>query len=1227
MLLRLTQHDDNENRHRVEMRLEGDGGLPWVAESRFEFNFSDQDEEDLRWYLEDFLQNPKEPLGVVRRIERKIEEVGVALFRGVFQGSDDAHDLWAQVRDRLAGTRVEVVAGVQAATALPWELLRDPKTAKPLALSARSFVRAQPNPARRPHPINAAKGGPVHILVVLCRPSGALGEKDAPFRSVASRLIKGLDAANRAVYDLDLLRPPTFEALTKALRQAKAEQRPYHVVHFDGHGTYGEFEGPGGLRALPRLSPLVLARQGRHGYLAFENPRLPGNMELVDGTTLGGLLHECQVPILVLNACRSAHAEPPEAPETRNADDPHSQARAFGSFAQEVMDAGVSGVVAMRYNVYVVTAAQMVAELYATLAVGQTFGEAVTQARKNLAENPLREVVAEPRVLQDWPVPVVYEAAPLRIFPEAWGSEVSTIHIEKGGSVGSGEGAIGLPSPPDAGFYGRDETLLALDRAFDKDQIVLLHAYAGSGKTTTAAEFARWYQKTGGVDGPVLFTSFERYLPLPRALDLLGQVFSPYLKRGGVHWLALDDTQRQHIALQVLKREPVLWVWDNVEPVAGFPADTPSAWSADEQQELVEFLRVLKGTKAKVLLTSRRDERGWLGDLPTRIRVPAMPMLERLQLARALAEKQGRKLAEVDWRPLLAFTEGNPLALTVLVRQALWEGLRRKEQVEDFVAKLRARGVGIADEAGEGRSKSLGTSLAYGFAQAFSEEERRRLAVLALFQGFVQVNALRLMGDPDGDWCLDEVRGLEQEEWIALLDRAAEVGLLTAHGGGNYSVHPALPWFLRGLFERFYPEGGRAALRAYVKAEGFLGYLYAVRNEERSGDVMGALRVEEANLLHARRLAREHEWWESVIHAMQGLWKLYNHTGRRVEWKRLVEEIVPDFVDSISGGPLPGRELNWHLVLGFQVELAKEERRFVDAERLQSQVVDWCRGEAAEALALDPRTLDDIQRNQVRSLSVSLREIADIWRETGSADCIPAYEEALMLAERMGDHVSAAIYCYHLGHVYLALPIVSDLNLADQWYRRSLNLRQESDRHGRAGCVAQLGLVALKRFHEALANGRPASELFSYLNEAGRYALEALDLVPPDAVADLGAVHNLLGLIYWNAGDLDRALPHYRQAIHLTEVQGNFYNAAVIRSNMARALYSAGRQADALEYAQAALGGFESYGDRTLGMIEKTKELIELVQGKPGPPELNSDEPADDPGAECASGGTLSSQN
>ncbi|MFL6293828.1 MAG: CHAT domain-containing protein, partial [Thermoanaerobaculia bacterium] len=392
--LRIQQHALPEGRHRVEIALEGDGARR-TAESTFAFSLSPQDEEDLRWYLEDYLQYPQEPApAIARRIEGRMAEVGDELFKAVFQASDDARDLWAELRKRLPQTRIEIVTGVAEAATIPWELLRDPKTGSPLALTAHAFVRAHPNPALAPT-LPARKKGKIRILLVLCRPRG---DKDVPFRSVASQLLRGLSEANREAYDLDLLRPPTFEQLGKVLREAHRKGEPYHVVHFDGHGTYREVTEPGGVAALLRgLSAVVLAgaREGKHGYLLFENPQLDANGELIDGTSLGKLLAATGVSVLVLNACRSAHTEPAPAPEAAPAD-PHSKVRAFGSFAQEVMDAGVAGVVAMRYNVYVVTAARLAAQLYASLARGAVLGEAVTLARKNLSDNPLREVVHAP---------------------------------------------------------------------------------------------------------------------------------------------------------------------------------------------------------------------------------------------------------------------------------------------------------------------------------------------------------------------------------------------------------------------------------------------------------------------------------------------------------------------------------------------------------------------------------------------------------------------------------------------------------------------------------------------------------------------------------------------------------------------------------------------------------------------------------------------------------------
>ncbi len=1187
-----------EGHHRVDLYLTGDGA-PRAATATFSLSLSPQEEEDLRWYLEDFLQYPHEPAPTIaRRIEGRMAEVGTELFKAVFQANDDARKVWNRVEERLPETRIEIITGVTEAATIPWELLREPAADAVLALTAHSFVRAQPNTARAPQ-LPARKKGKIRILLVICRPQA---EKDVPFRSVASQLLRGLNETNCEAYDLDVLRPPTFEQLGKVLRQAHREGQPYQVVHFDGHGTYMEVEESGGVGALlGRLTSIVLAgpREGKHGYLWFENPQLGDKGELVDGTSLGQLLATTGVSVLVLNACRSAHTEPAEKPSADSTTDLHSQVRALGSLAQEVMDAGVAGVVAMRYNLYVVTAAQLVAELYASLVRGATLGEAVTLARKNLADNPLREVVYAPLPLQDWTVPVVYEATPLQLFPKAKDGDGLKIHVAAGDTA-SATGSLDedLPPPPDAGFFGRDETLLALDRAFDQTPIVLLHAYAGSGKTTTAAEFARWYSLTGGVEGPVLFTTFERYLPLPRVLDRIGQVFGSALESSGVNWLALDDATRRQVALQVLAQVPVLWIWDNVEPVAGFPAGTESAWSAEEQEELLGFLRDLRNTKTKVLLTSRRDERPWLGDLPTRIAVPPMPIMESLQLVRALAAKHGRRLTDVeDWRPLLAFAQGNPMTVTVVGRQALREGFKTREQIEAFVTRLRSGEATFPDEVGEGRSRSLGASLAYGF-ETFSEEERKKLVLLHLFQRFVNVDALCIMGDPGTPWYLPEVRGLTREEGIALLDRAAEVGLLTAHGDGYYGTHPALPWFFKGLFERCYPAEDLAVTKAFVEVMGTLGDHYHAQYERGNRDVRAVLWTEEANLLHARRLARVHGWWGPEIATMQGLLQLYDHMGRWAEWRRLVEEIVPDFVDPETEGPLPGREDDWSLVTEYRVRLALKERQRAQAERLQNVLVDWCRRRVAPALARPAGELENGDRNAVRTLAAIILQLGQIRRELGRPDCVTAIEEALDLCERIGERVEAAVCAYNLGRVFIEIPVLRDLDQADRWCRRSLDLHDESDRLGCGRCVGQLGLVAFERFRETRAAGRPAEEILRHLNEAVRLYQEALLLFPRDAVNDVAVAHYQLGLIYGSAGNPDRAVQHYREAVQRFEQAGDLLKAARTRLNVAIALSNAGRRADGLEYAEAALRGFESFGERAAAEIEKTRGLIAEIRGR-----------------------------
>ncbi|MBV8905477.1 MAG: CHAT domain-containing protein, partial [Acidobacteriia bacterium] len=578
----------------VEAAYEGDGARETVKRP-FSFELSAQDAQEIRWYLEEYPVYPVEPEPErAKRIEWRMEEVGRELFGQVLADSD----VWERARRNLGETRIEVETELDDAL-VPWELMRDPVADLPLALAVPSFVRLHSRPAMKPHPAGP-NGGKVRILLAICR----LENDRVPFRSVARHLIRGLNDAAREPFHLEVLRPPTFEQLARRLREAKAQGEPFHAVHFDGHGLSGE--------------------------VFFENRELKRNAQPVKAADLGKLLHETRVPLLILNACRSADSEP--APQPGKAADLHQQIRQFGSFAHAVMDCGAVGVVAWRYSVFVDTAAQYVADLYAGLASGQPLGEAGTLARKQLQ--------SAKRDIEDWTVPVVFEAAPMRLFPKM--EETFTIKLGPSAAVDSS-----LPQAPDVGFIGRDETILQLDRTFDEQPIVLLHAYAGSGKTSTAAEFARWYRQTGGLAGPVLFTSFEQHKTLPRVLDELGRVFEGALAKNGIQWLTLDDAQRREVALQVLRQVPVLWIWDNVEPIAGFPAGTPSLWSAAEQEELADFLRAARDTKAKFLLTSRRDERDWLHDLPVRISLPPMPFHESIEMTKELAKKHGRCLEDV----------------------------------------------------------------------------------------------------------------------------------------------------------------------------------------------------------------------------------------------------------------------------------------------------------------------------------------------------------------------------------------------------------------------------------------------------------------------------------------------------------------------------------------------------------------------------------------------------
>jgi hypothetical protein len=217
---------------------------------------------------------------------------------------------------------------------LPWELLHNG--------NSYLFQGAKPTRVRRRLPGTEGFGvavvaPPIRILLITARPDDdACGFID--HRSSALPLVEATEALPGLV-KLHLLSPPTLPALRAELERARDQKRPYHVVHFDGHGVYDPSVGLGGL-CFERPEDSNKLEQRRHSTV-FSNE-------------LGPLLRDHRIPLVCLDACQSAQA-----------------GQASESVASALLKVGVASVVAMSHSLLVETSRLFVAAFYGALARGK----------------------------------------------------------------------------------------------------------------------------------------------------------------------------------------------------------------------------------------------------------------------------------------------------------------------------------------------------------------------------------------------------------------------------------------------------------------------------------------------------------------------------------------------------------------------------------------------------------------------------------------------------------------------------------------------------------------------------------------------------------------------------------------------------------------------------------------------------------------------------------------
>ncbi|HYK22093.1 MAG TPA: TIR domain-containing protein, partial [Pyrinomonadaceae bacterium] len=336
----------------------------------FDFSLGDDDFEDLRWYLEDFMDLP-DGGAVVRAegIEGKLRNWGRQLHDTVFTSSEN--QVLLEQLLQLPEPRVLTIGTADPGLLrLPWELIAD--GAGPLAhrLSVRRQLETPEDLVERPVVL------PLRILYIVSRP-GDTGFIDP--RVTARSVLDALDPLGASV-QMDFCRPPTVSRMEELLREAERAGDPYDLVHFDGHGTFDS--------------------NTQLGALLFENT--DGNAEaltdLVGADRLGDILAAHQVPLVILEACRSASV---------------GRTAVFRSVAPRLIQAGVSSVLSMGHAVHVDAARLLLDRFYRELVRGTTIGHAVAQARLALHGTPGRWIEYGPQgrtiSLQDWFLPHLYQ--------------------------------------------------------------------------------------------------------------------------------------------------------------------------------------------------------------------------------------------------------------------------------------------------------------------------------------------------------------------------------------------------------------------------------------------------------------------------------------------------------------------------------------------------------------------------------------------------------------------------------------------------------------------------------------------------------------------------------------------------------------------------------------------------------------------------------------------------
>jgi tetratricopeptide (TPR) repeat protein len=1139
--------DSHSARVRVSYRP-GHHSQAQQCEKEFWFHTSDADRALIQWYLEEYLLYPwGEFCHRAEKAEATMNRLGERLFDAVL-GASDALDLYREIADDLARTRITIFADDPAGIALPWELLRDRTRGDSghLARLAFSFVRSHSGPTSAP-PL-APTMGTLNILMVISRPAGP---EDVPFQSVARPLLDLFRPQAKLIH-FEVLRPPTFQRLSQVLSENPGF---FHVLHFDGHGSF-----PKGEKDFYKLT-------GAQGTLLFETD--DGEPHEITGKELSTLLKGKNIRVVLLNACQSGMTHPESL---------------YPSIGNQLLEAGAQGVIAMAYSVYAQTAVSFMYRLYQSLIVGETLARATTVARESLYANSLRSSPVGDIQLRDWVVPIVFESATFRLMAKR--SSAQTFRAS--GPMHNFETYADFPEGPKFGFVGGDGVMLTLERLFRAGGIVVLKGMAGVGKTTLAIEFAKWRASTGAQNGPIFFFSCNNHL----TVELICNHVCRQLGEG---WDLLSSEQRYAAAQVFLRDMRCFLILDGIDGQLHGQLGEDGK-EGIERRLLADFIRGLHGGSTKVLITSRHNEK-WLGQICLQLEMNGLNLAESQNLAVAVLRQSGFTADQLrnlpQYNDLLRFLRGIPLAIQIVITE-----LNRSAPLAVLEA-LRSGDARLAEgnAAGE-RHRSLFSSLAYQFA-TLEPAVQRQIRTLALFQGFCDLDVLTAISQqaPDPPQI---VRGLDRHGWTRIMMIGANIGFFQHMGSGYYRMHPALPWFFCQFFGNDDAAEKDKLWQTFCLVYGDYGRELSKLSKANTALANFLLRWEEDNITHALMLAKSGKRWNDAGKMLLGLEHIFVSEGRWEEWEALLGKIEVAAMD-IEGDPVEGAERLWYSAQAQRAQICHHRGHFEAERELLGRLKEFFTQSGDDvnlravisrlgAVALQTDQVGEAERLYEEELKAGMGDLVDgdgyyqlgrLAETKGENSAAKLrFAEALQEYRGMGYSEGVARTLIRLGDIAIA---EEEWLAARQAFHDGLIIYESlSDWSGQARACLGLGNLNHEEKH---------------FEEAGQWYRRGLELsrATSDDVTTARLVLNL-GVIAYSQIKLDESNGWYQQGFAIAERLGNRDLVAEYLYNMTMCTAANNDLTGAVELCARAKALFlEGESSRLLRKIQGLSETLDVM--------------------------------